>query len=129
VTRRGEHGFTLIEALVAFVILALGLQAALHVFTSSRGQTDFSQAQRWATMLAQSTLDRVGSEIPLRAGTRRGEADGGFQWAVNIGEYVDSVDGRPVNIAAFDVTVTVSWGRATSRDEVTLRTLRLAPKG
>lgn len=125
---RSDQGFTLIEALVAFVVLALGLQAALHVFSGNRRQAEFAQSQRTATMLAQSTLDSVGAEIPLQRGTRAGDLNGGFRWQVAVDEYVDPADGRPVNIAAYNVAVSVSWGRAAPNETITLRTLRLAPK-
>jgi general secretion pathway protein I len=128
VTTRADQGFTLIEALVAFVILALGLQAALHVFSGNRRQAEFAQSQRTATMLAQSTLDAIGAELPLQRATRAGDLDGGFHWRVVIDEYVDPADGRPVNIAAYNVAVSVSWGKAAPNETVTLRTLRLAPK-
>lgn len=127
-TTRTDQGFTLIEALVAFVVLALGLQATLHVFSGNRRQAEFAQSQRTATMLAQSTLDTVGAEIPLQRATRTGDLEGGFHWQVVIDEYVDPADGRPINIAAYNVTVSVSWGKAAPNEMVTLRTLRLAPK-
>jgi general secretion pathway protein I len=120
--RRG--GFTLIEVLVAFTILAVALTALFQVFSSGLGAIGTAERHSMATMLARSILDDVGAEIPLAIGEQGGELDDGFSWLVRIERSAST------NLVAeagelyipYDVTVEISWGRGRV---VTLTTLRI----
>src|SRR5262245_25109474 len=119
-----SRGFTLIEVLVAFAILAVALTALFQLFSSGLGAIGSAERHSMATMLARSLLDDVGAEIPLVPGERRGNLDDGFSWLVRIERSSTTgpaAAGGDLYIP-YDVAVEISWGRGHA---LTLTTLRI----
>ena len=82
--RGGERGFALLEILVAFVILALGLAAmstGVAVAMRSDGRTHASRA---ALRLAQSRLEAAGIVAALVPGHREGRIGGSYKWRETV---------------------------------------------
>lgn len=71
-TPRSDDGFTLLEVLVAFAILAVALGVLYQSLFASRAGLNKVEEQSIALNLATSTLARVGTDIPLRVGTYEG---------------------------------------------------------
>ena len=92
--RRGRlkpapHGFSLIEVLVAFVILALVATALFNLFSSSLNNA--SAAEEWsrAVQVAESRLANAAATRPLRETTERGtELDGRVKWETAVTPFV-----------------------------------------
>ena len=125
------RGFSLLEVLVAFAILALALGVLLQIFANSLRAVSSSEEYTHATLLAESKLATVGREIPLEEGETEGEFDDKYRWRVNIQPYQWEEDGEIVeNLAAdiFQVNVEVYWGEQPRQRSVPLTTLRLAKK-
>ncbi len=135
-------GFTLLEVLVAFTILAVALGALLQAFSTGLRGLGAAEAHANAVSHARSKLDEVGALIPLEEGVQSGAFDSdafdsgafdsgafdeGYRWTVSIQPYEPSeaAEWGDLSVVPYDVTVTVAWGRESS---VTLRTLRLAPR-
>lgn len=135
---RSRAGFTLLEVLVAFVILSLSLGAVYQAFGIGARNARAAEAYTVAALLAESQLAAVGIEAPLFPGTTEGEF-ARFNWRTVVtpaGEpaapasvagagALRKVRSQPAQL--YDVVVTVSWGgegRAAPR-MVTLRTQRL----
>src|SRR5438874_13271323 len=59
--RETTGGFTLIEVLVAFTIAALMLGAISQVFSTGIGAAALANADKEALLIAQSSLEEVGS--------------------------------------------------------------------
>jgi len=123
--RDGDGGFTLIEVLVAFAIVAVTLTALLQVFSTSLGSITTVERRAEATLLARSALDAVGVEIPLVAGERSADAGQGYALRLRI---APSATLAPLadaggSLVPYEVAATVSWERGGS---LTLTTLRLA---
>ncbi len=131
------RGFTLIEVMVAFVLLALVLGVLLQVFTGGLRSARVSEAYTMATLLAESKLAAVGIEEPLTAGETAGRFDDRFRWRLDVRPYEPAHsegpaegDDAPVQAAleAYEVVVTVSWDGVNEERSVSLTTLRLAPR-
>ena len=121
-----ERGFTLIEILVAFVIVALALGALLQVFATGLRSSSAAENYTIATLLADSKLAGMGIVEPLEEGDQSGEFDNGFRWATTVRAYESGEPTlAPGAIQAFEVSVTVRWGGAGRERSVSLVTLRL----
>lgn len=86
--RRVNAGFSLIEVLAAFVILALVATALFRVFSGSLRNA--SAADEWsrAVLLAESQLDIAASVQPLKETTERGsDPTGTMQWETRVVAY------------------------------------------
>ena len=126
--RRGRaRGFTLIEILVAFTILAVAMVALVQAFSSGLRGLGSAEASAVALAHARAKLEEIGSVIPLEAGEVAGEFDDGYRWTALIRAH-ESGDGAELDatpVQPFEVEVTVSGERGGA---VTLRSLRLAPR-
>ena len=126
--RQFERGFTLIEVLVALVILATVLGIAFTVFSDNLQLTQTNERKRVAAMYAQSKLAVLGKETPLEHEPQTGAFDDEYDWTVSINDYGDDADRESWPLAAKMVTLTVSWMDGPFDRSFTLSTLRLVAK-
>ena len=124
-SRSADRGFTLLEVLVAFAILAVSLAFLMHVIANVVGRTGEADARAGALQIAQSLVDRVGIDRPLEDGIADGESGSRYRWQLKIEPYGDEEDRENWPVAAHEVTVTVSWG---DHGDIALSTLKLGPK-
>jgi general secretion pathway protein I len=123
------RGYTLIEVIVAFAVLALGLTLLLGTLSGSTRQIRWSDDAGRAALHAQSLLDQVGVGEVLQPGHREGELeDGRYRWALDVQPYrrARAVQ-QPLDIAEPQLmllTLTVRWGEAP-RERLRLQSLRL----
>lgn len=132
--RRGARGYTLLEVVIAFGVLALALTMLLGILTNSSRQVRWSGDAGRAALLAESLLDRVDVEGPLREGRRDGQLeDGRYRWTLDVRRWRDPATvGAPVDPAAprlLQLDLVMQWGEGMPRERVQLRSLRLAPAG
>lgn len=123
-TRRGEHGFTLIEVLVALAILAVSLTVMMQIFSESLHRARVSKMEMAAGALAQSLLADVGHSLPLRVGDQSGELPGGFSWTLQIEPYGSADDRKSWPMGAVSVSASVVWRDGAERHEMKVTTLR-----
>jgi general secretion pathway protein I len=129
--KRRQAGFTLIEVVVAFVLLSLVLATSFEIFSSGLRRAgeldDFSRA----VVIAQSRLALAGAEEALREGTTQGESeDRRFRWAVAVTPVQDEMkEGQPApgpgTYMLFRVEARVDWQGAVRERSYTLATLGL----
>lgn len=126
-SRAGQHGFSLLEVLVAFTILALTLGVLMQIFSRAMSVTTISWGYDQAAVVAEGQLNRVGFEIPLVDGVYEGETAEGVAWTLRIAPYPLDPDtfGEPP-LWPYRVVVDVLWqdGGGTVR-HLSLPTLRL----
>ena len=119
-----ERGFTMLEALVAFAIMAVAFTALLQAFGSGLTGLERAEHHAQAALQARSKLAEVGVLIPLESGRHEGDLPEGGAWSVAI-ESLDEL-GRvgPARrkIVPFRVVVEVARPRGGS---VRLETVRL----
>lgn len=125
-TLRHERGFSLLEVVVAFAILALSLGLLLQVFSRALNTTALSGVYSRAVTLAEERLNAVGIDIPLELGSYSGEPEDDLNWQVYIDSYdLGEVSWEPAQ-EPLQVSAVVSWEDAAGRHQVALATLRLA---
>ena len=124
-TCRGQRGFSLLEVVVAFSILALTLGVLIQIFSRAVTTTSMSADYSRASTLAEAKLNALGLEIPLEAGTFSGETEDGFAWEVFVEPFeLGEVDWEPT-LLPYQVTAVASWddggGRRRQISIVSLR--------
>ena len=128
-----ESGFTLLETIVALMVLAMvvaGLQLCLS--TGWHGIRLVNQEQA-ALQIARSQLASLGTDTGLAAGVEEGETADGFVWTREIRSYVtpESDPAASSGVSGYWVDVTVRWREGPRRQErhVTLSTFKLGSDG
>ncbi|MFO7641154.1 MAG: prepilin-type N-terminal cleavage/methylation domain-containing protein [Candidatus Competibacteraceae bacterium] len=123
-----QHGFSLLEVLVAFAILSVSLGAILQVFATGLRNAGMADDYTRATLYAESILAAIGREAPPGAGVRDGPIDDQFSWRSTVSEHTDGLpDPERTQMRAYRISVEVSWPGLARTRSVMLETLRLAP--
>ena len=130
-------GFSLLEVLAAFVILALVGTALFRLFSGALGNASLSDEYSRATLFAESRLAAPGVETPLKEGVQQGASeDGYYRWTLTVAPYSPPGTTPDMENAAaampsrlWRLAVSVRWpGAPGSERSVELTTLRLAAK-
>ncbi len=126
---RRERGFTLIEVVVAFAMLALVLVTVFEIFTSGLARSSELERYSRALALAQSELSSAGVEEALAEGEMRGEtSDREYRWTVTTVKHSEEADpSRSVAVVPYTlyrIEARVAWtaGNGVERN-VNLATL------
>jgi general secretion pathway protein I len=125
-----QQGYTLIEVIVAFGVLALGLTLLLGTLSGATRQVRNADDAGRAALHAQSLLDQVGVGEVLQPGRRDGDLEQGrYRWVLEVQPYRDPTApaGAPVEIAApqlMQLALTVQWGEG-ARERLQVQSLRL----
>src|SRR5881394_4497563 len=83
-TRR-QRGFTLIEVVVAFLLLSLVMATGFELFTTGMRRAGDLEDRAQALVVAQSRLAGVGAEYALKEGVSSGQTDDGkYSWTLGI---------------------------------------------
>lgn len=132
--KRAQGGFTLVEIVVAFVLLSLVLVTSFEIFTGGmRRASDLEDYSR-ALLIAQSKLASAGTEEPLKDGEVQGESDDRrFRWALAVRRTEEGAPGpgqaNNNPYALFRIDVRVAWVGADTRERsMALSTLAMGSR-
>jgi general secretion pathway protein I len=132
-TRAGQNGFTLLEVLVAIMILGLSLAAILQQFAlASRSGAASYEATR-ATMHAREKLEELKLRRQLGEGVQRGRFDDGFEWETRVQLYhYNEVEDQSVfetmRYETYLLSAVATWRYGNRARQVELETLRTVLK-
>lgn len=116
--KRGEAGFTLIEALVALAILGVALASVLRAYGAGFRSAERAEMQTHALLLADSRLAEATTMLTEPGESRGREA--GYAWRVTASPF--PVQGVDEPLLRIEVRVVAPDGA-----EARLATLRLPP--
>lgn len=132
-----SRGFTLLEVMLAFVILAVSMGMLLGMLSRGLGQVRTSQDETEAALHAQSLLDQVGVIEPVQPGEQLGEfANGRYRYRLETTEIEDPspAPALPPTVVDADtainppkvyrVSLDVSWGPPESQRHTRFTTVR-----
>ena len=131
--RARSAGFTLIEVVVAFVLLALVLSTGFEIFSQGLSRAGGLDERSRALEVARSALTDAGMEEVLKPGIAQGESqDPRFHWTRTITPYDESPDpNHPIQATyvLYRVDVKVDWRGGDGKDHaLALSTLDLGPR-
>src|SRR6516162_3977150 len=125
-----NHGFTLLEVVVALAIAGLALVGLFRAGSGGLFAVDTAARAEEAVQRAQSHLAAVGRDAALVEGEFTGDDGGGYRWALRIRPLTTrqglAPDGTsPTTMTLFAVEVAISWPGHVGERSVQLKTLRL----
>ena len=103
-----ESGMTLLEVIVALVILSLGLAALFHIVSLGTSTASVADQQRAATAAAQSLLAELGKTRPILDGSSTGAFPTGQSWQLDIAP-LETGANPSGSLQGHKVVLTVSW--------------------
>ena len=134
IQRSKQTGFSLLEVLVAFVVLTLVLSVLMQIFSGGIRNTKRAGHHQQAILLAKSKLAGVGIETPLYLGETAGRFDSQYQWRLSIYPHqddglqsYDSQNSTPLilPVALVNTSIEVFWDEPDASGSVKMQTLRL----
>lgn len=130
-----QRGYTLIEVIVAFALLAAALTLLLGTLSGAARQVRGAADAGRAALYAQSVMAQVGVGEPLRPGTKDGDfEEGRYRWSLDVRRWNDPAR-RPDALhdlnapQLLEVRLGIQWGEGGQGQRLSLRTLRLMPAG
>ncbi|WML89809.1 prepilin-type N-terminal cleavage/methylation domain-containing protein [Thiothrix lacustris] len=128
---QSNKGFSLLEVMVAFVVMGLVVGAILQLFGASMNSVALSDEYSFAIQVAESRLAAVGNEIKVKDGNESGEEKGsGYRWEVKMSPITlsDEMEKIPVPLQLYQVEVQVTWKSGDKPREFNLSSLRFGEK-
>jgi general secretion pathway protein I len=127
-----QQGFSLLEILIAFSILALSLGILLKIFSGGVNTAVVAEDYTIAVQIAESLIAKTGSEIPLKDHQSSGDENKKYHWSLSISPFFlsgEGIDPKTATAQLFKINVTVNWGDGQNDDrQIQLTTLKLAAK-
>ena len=136
-TRSRQAGFSLLEVLVAFVILALVGTTLFRLFGASLNNAGAADEYSRAAIYAESRLALATADHPLRQTADQGTSeDGRYAWVATVEPYVapgatsdQTRLAQLLPMTLWRVSITVSWpGAGGNQRSISLSTVRMAMK-
>jgi general secretion pathway protein I len=128
--RARAAGFTLIEIIVAFAVLAIGLGIAMQIATGAMRNARHAEERTEAALYAQSLLDAAGIGERLEEGETSGEFADRYRWTLSVAPFeVEATTDSPLDpalspVQLYRLELVVTWGRQPREQEARFVTLR-----
>jgi general secretion pathway protein I len=129
---QAQTGFSLLEILVAFSILAFSLSIVLKIFSSSLKTATVAENYALAINIAESLLAQTGTEETLIIGEKKGETAPYFKWTIQVSAITLNISPQlpeTLREQVVKIEVRVQWGDKDRPRSVDLSTLKILPSG
>jgi len=130
---RRQKGFTLLEVLLAVMILGVSLTTILLQFQTALHAGSISQERTIATIYAKEKLEGLKIDSEITESSLSGSFDDGYEWETEISlyEYEDPTDeGSYENLKneTYKLRSTIKWNSGQHRRQAELTTLKTVRK-
>ena len=121
-----QNGFTLLETLVAMMMLSIALGIIFQQFSGALNAGHISESYTRAVWHAREKMDELLLYETLSEDIQEGDFEDEYRWRYRI-EQVKSDSGLNLEgFASFTITVWVSWEQGRNTKQVDISTLALA---
>ena len=126
-----QNGFSLLEILIAFSILALSLGILLKIFSAGVNNALVAEDYTAAVQIAESLMAKTGVETPFQAGQASGLENEKYQWLIEVSPFAfnpgqgDTPATTVTTAVLFKVKVVVSWSDDNADDDANDRQIEL----
>lgn len=134
---RSQRGFSLLEVVLAFVLLAVSLGILTAILGGGLAQVRQAGDASEATLHAHSLLDEVGVLAPIEPGRSEGEFERGrYRWRMEVTEAEDPLPppedlplppmegGVAASPRLYRIELVIGWGEGDYERELSFSTLR-----
>ena len=123
-----QNGFTLLEVLIAFTMLAVIFATTMEIIAGSARNTRKATDNTLVALYAQSKLDELGLFEKLEEGSSSGDFDDNTSWELDVVPYDVPYEGN-VNqdfsaVELMEVTLVVTTERGGRQRQTEFKTLR-----
>ncbi len=127
-----QRGFSLLEMIIAFSILAVSLGILMKIFSSGITTAQVADDYTNAVQIANNLIAKTGVEKPLKISEEIGVENNFYHWRVRVNPKTfisPELDLRGLPVEVFNVNVLIWWGDEAKTDDrvLELNTLKLAP--
>jgi general secretion pathway protein I len=131
--RNNQRGFSLLEILIAFSILAVSLGILLKIFSTGITTAQVADNYTMAAQIANNLMAKTGVETPLKISEELGVENDFYHWRVRVNSQTfvsPELDLRALPVELFNINVLVWWGDDEKTDDrvLELNTMKLAAK-
>jgi general secretion pathway protein I len=135
----GQQGFTLIEVLVAFAILGIGLSVIIELFSGGLRSAKVSEEYVKATWYGKGKMEQVLSSKDVVEGATEGSFDSQYSWNLDIKKKSPSlsqITGDRTNLSTdetlpvdlYQIVLKVTWPSGAGQRTLELESLRAFEK-
>ncbi len=127
---RESPGFTLLEILVAMVILTICLVAIMELFSGGLKGGRVSREYLQAVFQAREKMEEILTAPELSAGSMEGRFPDSSLWNVEITPFIeDEAVMPPSSVRLFRIALEVTWKEGHRQRNVAISTLTMARAG
>ena len=126
---RAQQGFSLLEILIAFSILAFSLTILVNIFSGGLRRTIVAEEYQQAVIIAQSKLAAAGVEEALDNGMQSGDIEQRYFWSIKVQALnLDKLElgSEDQNVVPYQVTARVEWLAGKNNRQFELTTIKLS---
>jgi len=122
----GDDGFTLMEVMVAMLILAISFTLVLQLFSGSLRSGHLSERYLVAVYHARAKMEEALLREKIEPGIREGEVGDGYTWVTTVKYFGKEVEeNSDEDLVLYQCTVKVSWPHGKHQKSLTIQSLRI----
>ncbi|HAO22175.1 MAG: hypothetical protein BWK80_48010 [Desulfobacteraceae bacterium IS3] len=122
---RKSKGFTLIETLVAMMILSISLVAILQLFSGGLRSARLSENYSRAVFHAREKMEELLVSQKMAPGELEGRFDDEFRWKAEI-RHLDTIKDSNPSTDTFAIRVEIRWHEGEAQKRFDVSTIKIA---